>query len=77
MNVNLADIMVHIDESLDLNQLQTLEDAMRQENGVVAATAHDYAPHLMLVAYDPGRTTSLQLLQRVSSRGLHGELIGL
>lgn len=58
MNVNLADVMVHIDESLDSNQRQGLEDAMRQEDGVVAATARGYAPHIMLVAYDPGRSTS-------------------
>jgi hypothetical protein len=50
MNVNLADIMPHIDESLDSGRREAIENTLRQEQGGVSAATHDSAPHLMLVA---------------------------
>jgi hypothetical protein len=37
MSTNLADVIVHIDETLPLDQLKTVEDHIHKIGGVVSA----------------------------------------
>lgn len=77
MRISIADIIIHIDESLPRGQVDKIEDAIRQNTCVISASAHDKTPHLMLVAYNPDCTTSKEVLDSVTKQGVHAESSGL
>ena len=77
MSTNLTDVLVHIDETLPLDQLKTLEDHFHKIGGVVCACNRDEKPHIISVVYNPERVKSHDILVEVKSEGLHAELIGL
>ncbi len=75
--VDLVDVTVHIDEKLDHSRRETLVGKVREEDGVVSVALHDEKPHLMIVEYNPAQTSSANILKRVTSQGVHAELVGL
>jgi hypothetical protein len=77
MSTNLADVIVHIDETLPLDQLKTLEDHIHKIGGVVSACNRDDQPHLVTVVYNPEQVKSYDILVEVKSEGVHAELVGL
>lgn len=77
MDINLADVTIHIDETLEPDKRHALVDAVREIDGVVGIGYHDDKPHLMIIEYDPGKTSSATLLQAVKAQGVHAELLGL
>ena len=77
MSTNLADVVLHIDETLPLDQLKTLEDHIHKIGGVVSASNRDNRPHLISVIYDPERVKSHDILVKVESEGINAELVGL
>jgi len=72
-----CDVVVHIDEDLSDNRIHQLEKALAYREGVLSACVHENARHLMLVDYDPSDISSVAILDRVTSQGLHAELVGL
>ena len=79
MDINLADVTLHIDEELGEEALASLEQALRQRDGVVSVhfntnVAH---PHLAVVEFNPDKVNSRDLLSIVHYQGYHGELVGL
>ena len=77
MNIHLANVMLHVNETLDAPHRKALEETLRSEEGVVAVGNHDFAPSLMVVAYNPRSTNSASLLRRAADRGVHATLVGL
>ncbi len=77
MNTNLADVIVHVDETLPRDQLKTLENHIHEMGGVVSACNRDDQPHLIAVVYNPEKVNSHDILEKVQTEGLHAELIGL
>ena len=77
MDINLADVTLHIDETLPHEERENVADAIRGIEGVVAVASHDERPHLMVVEYDPNRTSSQEILSSVKGAGFHAELVGL
>jgi len=77
MKVDLPDLLVHLDETLDHDHLAAIETDLRQDSGVVSVAFHDDRPHVMVVAYDPKVTTERAILGRVTAEGVHAELAGL
>lgn len=77
MSANVADVVVHIDETLPLEQLKTLEDHIHKMGGVVSACNRDDQPHLISVTYDPEQVKSRDILAKILSEGVHAELVGL
>jgi divalent metal cation (Fe/Co/Zn/Cd) transporter len=79
MNINLADVTLHIDEELSSEARDALEDALRQRDGVVSVHFNTTAkhPHLAVVEFNPEKVNSLDLLSIVRYQGYHGELVGL
>jgi hypothetical protein len=75
--MDMADVTVHIDETIDHDRRTQIADTVRGRNGVMAVAHHDDEPHLMIVEYDPATVTSRVLLQVVLDQGVHAELIGL
>ena len=77
MSINIADVIVHVDETLPPDQLKTLEDHIHKMGGVVSASNRDATPHLISVTYDPEKVKSHDILVKVESEGVHAELVGL
>lgn len=73
----MADVTLHIDETIDHKRRAKIADTVRAHKGVTAVAYHDKKPHLMIVEYDPDTVTSRQLLQVVLDQGVHAELVGL
>jgi hypothetical protein len=77
MEIKLVDVTIHIDETLEEERRPQLVAKIREHEGVVSVGYHDEKPHLMMVEYNPDKTSSSQLLESVKGEGLHAELIGL
>jgi len=77
METQIADVTIHIDETLEGTKLEDLRDRLLAESGVMAAVFHKEKPHLMIVEYDPVKNSSANLLKTVTKQGVHAELIGL
>ena len=77
MDIQLADVTLHIDKNLSSEQRGTIEESLRALDGVVSIHNPDKTPHLTLVEYDPDVITSRKILERVTDQGAHAELVGL
>ncbi len=77
MSDKMVDVTVHIDESIDAEARAGVQNRLLEMAGVLAATSHDERPHLMVVEYDPERTSSQAILAEVQASGVHAELVGL
>lgn len=77
MDIQLADVVVHIDQTLELDRRTRIEEELRAIDGVVSVHNPDDRPHLTIVEYNPDRTGSAAILDRVTTQGVHAELIGL
>ena len=77
MNIDLADVTLHVDETLDSNGLSELENAFRQREGVVSVHVDKRRPHLFVLEYNPELVNSRDLVKIPEFQGLHAELIGL
>ncbi len=75
--MEMVDVTIHIDRTLDSNQRAKIADALRARKGVMGVATHDDKPHLMIVSYDPDQTTSKELLQGVIDMGGRAQLIGV
>ena len=77
MDIQLADVTIHIDEALDAAKRAEIEDKLRAIDGVVSVHNPDNRPHLAVVEYNPDKVKSKVLLEAVTGEGVHAELIGL
>lgn len=77
MDIQLADVTLHIDEALDVGRRALVEEQLRALDGVVSVSNSDTTPHLMVVEYNPEKLKATHLLDTVKAAGLHAELIGL
>jgi hypothetical protein len=77
MNIQLADITVHIDQELAPEQRAQIESAVREIEGVVSFHNPSDRPHLNVIEYNPDKTSSAAILSAITHHGVHAELIGL
>jgi hypothetical protein len=77
MTINIADVVVHVDETLPLDQLKTIEDHIHKMGGVVSARNQENQPHLISVTYYPEQVQSHDILVKVRKEGIHAQLVGL
>jgi hypothetical protein len=77
MSNNLADFVLHIDESLPRDRLNTLENHIHAIDGVVCACNRNDQPHLVTIVYNPEHVEAHDILVNVQNAGFHGELVGL
>ncbi|MCG7981708.1 MAG: ATP-binding protein [Candidatus Thiodiazotropha lotti] len=77
MNIDLADVTLHVDETLDSDGLADLENTFRSREGVVSVHVDKKRPHLFVLEYNPEMVNSKDLLSITQYQGLHAELIGL
>jgi hypothetical protein len=69
------DVMIHLNDSLNRDQQQTIEAGLREIEGVIAPRFNK--PHLLVVLYDSDKTNSTSLLKKVTSLGHQAHLVGL
>jgi len=74
--MDINDVVIHVNETLDTQARRDLEDKMRDIDGVIAPKFNDRRPHLMIVAYDPGHTRTRELLDAVQRQGYHAQHCG-
>ncbi|RLJ16029.1 ATP-binding protein [bacterium endosymbiont of Escarpia laminata] len=77
MDINLADVTIHVDEILDKATLDQLQTSFRERDGVVSVHVEERRPHLFLLEYNPALVNSQDLLSITQFQGLHAELVGL
>lgn len=74
--MNISDIMIHINESLDQEARNSLENSMRDIEGVISPRFNTGKEHLLLIAFDPGKTTTKVLLEQTRAAGYTAQLVG-
>lgn len=74
--MNINDVVIHVNESLDSQARHDLEDQMRAIEGVIAPRFNDSRPHLMIVAYNPDHTHVSDLIGEVRRRGYTAQSCG-
>lgn len=77
MGTYRADVIIHIHENLGTDDTEDVQKSLSCEDGVYSACVSDSTRHLMVVDYDPQTTASKTLLDKVTARGLHAEMVGL
>ena len=73
--MHALDITIHINQTLAQEQQQALEATIREIDGVIAPRFN--LPHMLVVLYNAGRTTSAALLAAVRKKGYRAQLVGL
>lgn len=76
MKPGLADVMIHVDETLPEYEMVDLADSVCDTPGVASGCLSMSAGHLIMVKYDAHSTHASDVLETVRSRGLHAELVG-
>ncbi len=77
MLTSIASVMFHLDRNLGPSEKGVLEDCVREDPCVISAHVSQSAPHLMLVAFDPGCTSMRNIHQNLTERGVDAQLVGL
>ncbi len=77
MDIDLADVTLHIDQALDQESAARLEEALRQRIGVISVRINPDRPHLVIVEYNPRLINSRDLVDIPRFQGLQAELVGL
>ena len=77
MDIQLADVVVHIDQTLERERRTDIEEQLRAIDGVVSVHNPDDKPHLAIVGYNPEKTSGAVLLNTVTVQGVHAERVGL
>ena len=75
--MNISDIIIHIKETLSTEQRSSLEDNMRQIDGVVSPRFNQGKEHFLVVAYDTEKTSTAALLANTRKAGYTAQLVGM
>jgi len=74
--MDMADVIIHISESVEHDRRVEIADAIREHAGVMGVAHHDEKPHLLIVEYDPDQVHAKDLLQVALGMGVHAQLVG-
>jgi len=75
-NMNLNDVVIHVNETLDARARHDLEERMREIEGVISPRFSESASHLMVVAYNADRMRTQDLLEAVRRQGYTAQSCG-
>jgi len=77
MSDHFADVLVHVNETLDEEHLRLLEGEINGNIGVMAVGHHPRHPHLLKVDYDSDLIRPADMLGPIQRWGLHAQLVGM
>jgi hypothetical protein len=72
-----CDVMIHINETLSEQARVSLEQAMLDVEGVVTPKFNAGKEHLLLIAFDPKKTSTAILLEKTRAAGYTTQLVGM
>lgn len=75
--MNICDVMIHINEPLNQEARSSLENAMRKVEGVISPGFNPDKEHLLVIAYNPDKTSSSALLEQARAAGYTAQLVGM
>lgn len=75
--MNIIDILVHIRNSLDPEDRNTVEQELREVDGIIAPRFTENNEHMLVVAYNPAKVNTGGLIEKVTSMGLDARLVGM
>lgn len=75
--MNITDLLIHVNETLDTTERTIMEDELRNLHGVIAPRFNNTKPHLLSVSYNPQEIDSLRLLNKVQTSGFHAQIVGM
>lgn len=75
--MDMADVMIHINENVAHDRRVEIADAIRGHGSVMGVAHHDEKPHLLIVEYDPQGVHAKDLLQVALDMGVHAQLVGM
>lgn len=75
--MNISDVMIHINEPLSLEARSSLENALREIEGVVSPRFNAGKEHLLVIAYDTEQTSTAVLLEQTRAAGYTAQLVGM
>jgi len=76
MRTHQANVLIHVDEVLEIDQLALLQGALGQIEGVTQVSP-SARPHLVRVDYDSSATVAKTILEQARRQGLSAQLVGL
>ncbi len=76
MKPAIADVMIHVDESLPEYGMCAIADTLCSHAHVVSGCLSPKASHMILVRYDADAMRASELLSQVRNHGVHAELVG-
>lgn len=74
--MDMADVVIHINESVDHDRRTEIADMIRNHKGVMGVAHHDEKPHLLIVEFNPDEVHAKELLQVALDQGVHAQLVG-
>jgi hypothetical protein len=77
MSAEFNEVLIHLNEAVDDTALDGLEQAIRQEPGIISVGHRPRQQHLMVVVYDTAVARGANILRHFSHRGLHAQLVGM
>lgn len=77
MQASTVDFVLYVKDRLDDNSLATLEQRLIAHDGVTGVRYQPTLPNLLLIDYDPTRTTSNAVLTHAIQQNVEARLIGL
>lgn len=75
--MNISDVMIHINETLNEEARTSLEKEMQGIEGVVSPRFNPGKDHLLMVAFDLDKTSAAALLEKTRSAGYTAQLVGM
>lgn len=77
MQAKTVDFVLYVKDRLDDDALATLEQRLIAHEGVTGVRYQSTRPNLLLIDYDPSRTTSRAVLTHAVQQNVEARLIGL
>lgn len=75
--MQLADVMIHLDQYFNVTEKESLVEQLRAVDGVIAPRFSKQGEHLLVVSYNSDAVNSLTLLNEVKLKGYQAQLVGL
>ena len=69
-------INIHVDESLDRSEMDTLKAELLTDSHVANVEVHEGMPHDLLVECDDHENIPLQILDILKNHGWHADIVG-
>jgi hypothetical protein len=77
MSTEFNEVVIHVNEAIDEAELDSLEQGIRRDPGVISVGHRRNQNHLLMVIYDSAAARGANFLHHFRERGLHAQLIGM